>query len=154
MTRCQWESDQHSPGKAAQIGQHACHPLHTGDRGECKLCVYVQRLETTSGSNRTGCPALGSREGCLRKMAWQQCTGGIGTLIFHYVQERKGLLLRGEAGMNRGREIRSPDVYSVNRVSEGFRNKIETSCTINSDTCARNPHLLKTEVVLCDLKQN
>lgn len=87
-------------------------------------------------------------------MAWQQCTGGTGTLIFYSVQQRKGLLLRGEAGMNRGREIRSPDVYSVNSISEDFGNKIEISHTINSDTCARNPYLLKTEVVLCDLKQN
>lgn len=56
--------------------------------------------------------------------------------------------------MNRRREIRSPDVYSVYRVPKSFGNKIEISHTINSDTCARNPHLLKTEVVLHDLKQN
>lgn len=121
---------------------------------ECNLCAYVQRLKTTTGSNRTCWPATESREGCSRKMAWQQRTGGTGALIFYCVQQRKGLLLRGEAGTNRGREIRSPDVYSVYRVSEGFGNKIEISHTINSDTGARNPHLLKTKFVLRDLKQN
>lgn len=37
---------------------------------------------------------------------------------------------------------------------KSFGNKIEINRTINADTWARNPHLLKTEVVLCDLKQN
>ena len=92
---------------------------------ECNLRVYVQRLKTTTGSNRTCCPAMENRKGCLRKMAWQQCTGGTSGLIFSCRQHRKGLLLRGEGGRNREREIRSPDVYSLYTVSKGFGNKIE-----------------------------
>lgn len=151
--QCQWDRDQHSPGKAAQIWQHACYPLHTDDRMECNLCVYVQRLEATTGSNRTCCPAMENREGCLRKMAWQSAQEGQAH-SFSTACSKERDYCWGEAGRNRGREIRSPDVCSVYKVSESFGNKIEISHTINSDTCARSPHLLKTEVVLCDLKQN
>lgn len=113
---------------------------------ECNLRVYVQRLKTITGSNRTCCPVMENRKGCLCKMAWQQGTGGTSGLIFSCGQHRKGLLggggWGGEAGRNREREIRSPDVYSLYTVSRGFGNKIGKNPTMpQSQTCMQGVHI-------------
>lgn len=71
---------------------------------ECNLRVYVQRLKTITGSNRTCCPVMENRKGCLCKMAWQQGTGGTSGLIFSCGQHRKGLLGGGGRQAGTGRE--------------------------------------------------
>lgn len=103
VPRAQQDSNQHSPGKAAQLWEHVHYPLGTGDRVECNLAVHVQRLKTTTGSSGTCCCAMESSKGCWRRMAWQQRTGGTSGHIFSCRQHRMGLLLgRGrEAGTGR-----------------------------------------------------
>lgn len=101
------ESDRHSRGKAAQ---HARYPLGAGDSEECNLRGSARGLKTPAGSSSTLCPEMGSRKGCLCKMAWQLCTRGRSGLILSCRQHRKGLLFGGGRG-NRESKIRSPDVY-------------------------------------------
>lgn len=86
--------------------------------------------------------AMENRKECLHKMAWQQHTGGTRGLIFSCRQHRKGLLLAGEGGRNREREIRSPDVYSLYTVSKGFGNKVEKKHAVpQSQTCMQGVHI-------------
>lgn len=84
---------------------------------ECNLGVYVQRLEKTTGSNRTCCPAMGIEKDAYVKWPGSSAQEGQAH-SFSTGAARKGITAEGGGRHERGREIRSPDVCSVFRISE------------------------------------